>query len=33
MTRHVSPARALALVSLVAVLANSTWFSATAVRR
>jgi MFS family permease len=31
MTRPVSPARALALVSLVAVLANSTWFSATAV--
>ena len=31
MTRAVSPARALGLVSLVAVLANSTWFSATAV--
>jgi MFS family permease len=31
MTRVVSPARALGLVSLVAVLANSTWFSATAV--
>jgi hypothetical protein len=27
----VTPARALALVSLTAVLANSTWFSATAV--
>jgi MFS family permease len=31
MTRVVSPARALGLVSVVAVLANSTWFSATAV--
>jgi hypothetical protein len=30
-TRPISPGRALRLVSLVAVLANSTWFSATAV--